>query len=129
MVDPHLSVMCLCVKDQFPVNLSTMLTFSEADLPAVNLFICCFMTGSRCAVCVTHALILWPLSLAFLFFCLFVWVFFLCAVFSCFYFIWVMFHSCCSFLRRQWMYKYEIQFLYCLLMFPNLQEACYLCSF
>lgn len=69
-MDPHLSVMCLCVKDQFPVNLSTMLTFSEADLPAVNLFICCFMTGSRCAVCVTHALILWPLSLAFLFVCL-----------------------------------------------------------
>ena len=62
----------------------------------------------------------------FLFVCL---GFFLCAVFSCFYFIWVMFHSCCSFLRRQWMYKYEIQFLYCLLMFPNLQEACYLCSF
>lgn len=88
-----------------------------------------YMTGSRCAVCVTHALILWPLSLAFLFFCLFVWVFFLRAVFSCFYFIWVMFHSYCSFLRRQWMYKYEIQFLYCLLMFPNLQEACYLCSF
>lgn len=35
-----------------------------------------YMTGSWCAVCVTHALILWPLSLAFLFFCLFVWVFF-----------------------------------------------------
>lgn len=43
LVDHHLSVMCLCVKDQFPVNLSTMLTFSEADLPAVNLFICCFI--------------------------------------------------------------------------------------
>lgn len=29
-----------------------------------------YMTGSWCAVCVTHALILWPLSLAFLFVCL-----------------------------------------------------------
>lgn len=40
------------------------------------------------------------------------------------FFIWVMFHPCFLFLRRQRMHSNKIQLLYCLLVLSKLQEAC-----
>lgn len=40
------------------------------------------------------------------------------------FFIWVMFHPCFLFLRRQRMHSNKIQLLYCQLVLSKLQEAC-----
>lgn len=112
--------LCNVFVHQFLINFLPLHTFvfekviSEADLSAVNLFTWKLFIGW-----VTDVLLVW-LNL----FSFYLWFCFLLQ-FLIFFFIWVMFHPCCLFLKRQRMHMYKIQPLHCLFVLSNLQEACW----